>query len=118
MAVREAIVIGLPDQKYGEAPTAYIVLNEGHSPSDELKQELLDMVKRTLRINWYRFRKMSQPDISYFKRTLMSLSCSLVPVRNSTTSLTRKIYAITDRVVRLKKYYCDPIWVGSDFYYC
>ncbi|XP_022656063.1 4-coumarate--CoA ligase 1-like isoform X2 [Varroa destructor] len=46
VAVKEAIVIGLPDKKYGEAPTAYIVLNKGHSPSDELKQELLDMVKR------------------------------------------------------------------------
>ncbi|OQR73926.1 4-coumarate--CoA ligase 6-like [Tropilaelaps mercedesae] len=45
-AVAEVNVIGLPHETYGEAPTAYIVLSEGHAPSNELKEELIGIVKR------------------------------------------------------------------------
>ncbi|OQR66733.1 luciferin 4-monooxygenase-like [Tropilaelaps mercedesae] len=43
--VKEVAVIGLPNDEVGEAPTAYVVLNEGVDPSEELRQKLVDMVK-------------------------------------------------------------------------
>lgn len=42
---REVAVIGVPDDEVGEAPTAFVVLNEGMEPSEEFRQEIADLVK-------------------------------------------------------------------------
>ncbi|MFW6304486.1 MAG: AMP-binding enzyme [Candidatus Saliniplasma sp.] len=44
-AVQEPAVIGAPDEIRGKIVKAYIILNEGYEPSDELKKELQDHVK-------------------------------------------------------------------------
>jgi len=44
-AVRETAVIGIPDDLRGEAVKAYIILNEGFKPSDELVSAIQQMVK-------------------------------------------------------------------------
>ena len=47
-AVREAVVFGLPDATRQEMVAAFVVLNQGCSPSDELRRELQDFVKSRL----------------------------------------------------------------------
>lgn len=44
-AVAEAGVTGRPDELRGEVIAAFIVLKAGHTPSDELRHELLDTVR-------------------------------------------------------------------------
>ncbi|HSI66507.1 MAG TPA: acetate--CoA ligase [Planococcus sp. (in: firmicutes)] len=47
-AVAEAGVIGKPDPVRGEIIKAFIALNEGHEPSEELKQDIQQFVKKGL----------------------------------------------------------------------
>jgi acetyl-CoA synthetase len=47
-AVAEAGVTGRPDALRGEVISAFVVLRQGHRPSEALKQELLDTVRREL----------------------------------------------------------------------
>lgn len=47
-AVAEAGVTGRPDEVRAEVISAFIQLKQGHQPSAELKQELLDTVRREL----------------------------------------------------------------------
>ena len=44
----EAGVIGKPDPIRGEIIKAFIALNEGYEPSDELKEEIQQFVKKGL----------------------------------------------------------------------
>ena len=44
-AVSMVMVIGVPDEKWGEAVKAVVVLQPGHEPSDDLTPELQQMVK-------------------------------------------------------------------------
>ena len=47
-AVAESGVIGRPDELRGEVISAFVVLKQGHLPSDALKQTLLDQVRHEL----------------------------------------------------------------------
>ncbi|MGH8060146.1 MAG: acyl-CoA synthetase, partial [Candidatus Entotheonellia bacterium] len=47
-AVAEAGVIGRPDELRGEVISAFVVLRQGHHPSDVLRRELLETVRREL----------------------------------------------------------------------
>jgi 2-aminobenzoate-CoA ligase len=47
-AVREAVVFGLPDATRRETVAAFVVLNQGFSPSAGLRRELQDFVKARL----------------------------------------------------------------------
>ncbi|MGB9676580.1 MAG: acetate--CoA ligase [Candidatus Bathyarchaeales archaeon] len=47
-AVAEAAVVGRPDQVKGETACALIVLKGEYKPTDALKRELVDLVKKTL----------------------------------------------------------------------
>jgi acetyl-CoA synthetase len=47
-AVAEAGVTGRPDELRGEVIAAFVVLKQGQTPSDELRQELLATVRREL----------------------------------------------------------------------
>jgi acetyl-CoA synthetase len=47
-AIAEAGVIDRPDELRGEVISAFVVLKQGFKPSDELKQILLDTVRREL----------------------------------------------------------------------
>ncbi len=47
-AVGESGVIGRPDELRGEVISAFVVLRQGFTPSDELKQKLLDQVRHEL----------------------------------------------------------------------
>ena len=47
-AVAEAAVIGKPDPVKGEVPVAFVVLRKGYTPSDELRHELIEHVRRTI----------------------------------------------------------------------
>jgi acetyl-CoA synthetase len=47
-AVAESGVIGRPDELRGEVISAFVVLKQGFSPSQELKQKLLDQVRHEL----------------------------------------------------------------------
>ncbi|MGC8694906.1 MAG: acetate--CoA ligase [Conexivisphaera sp.] len=44
-AVAESLVIGMPDPTKGEVPVAAVVLKPGYKPSEELKQELIKVVR-------------------------------------------------------------------------
>lgn len=46
--VFEAAVVGSPDELHGMVPKAFIVLHGTHSPSENLKKELQDFVRREL----------------------------------------------------------------------
>ncbi|MDR2866303.1 MAG: AMP-binding protein [Methanomassiliicoccaceae archaeon] len=45
-AVKECAVTGVPDEVRGQLVKATIVLNKGHAPSDELKKEIQNFVKK------------------------------------------------------------------------
>ena len=47
-AVAEAGVTGVPDELRGEVIEAFVALRTGHEPSDELRRELLQTVRREL----------------------------------------------------------------------
>jgi acetyl-CoA synthetase len=47
-AVAEAGVTGRPDELRGEVISAFVVLKQGHSPSPELKMEILATIRREL----------------------------------------------------------------------
>ena len=44
-AVGQVMVIGVPDEKWGEAVKAVVVLQQGHEPSDALTHDLQQLVK-------------------------------------------------------------------------
>jgi len=47
-AVAEAAVVGVPDPIKGEVPIAFVVLKQGFAPSDELRKELREHVRKTI----------------------------------------------------------------------
>ncbi len=46
--VAEAAVVGRPDEMKGQAIAAFVTLEEGHEPSDALKQELRQWVAKEI----------------------------------------------------------------------
>jgi acetyl-CoA synthetase len=48
IAVKEAAVYGVPDELRGQVAAAFIVLNPDVQPSDELKSEIKDHVRKVM----------------------------------------------------------------------
>ena len=46
-AVAEAAVIGVPDPEKEQVAVGFVVLKEGYRPSEELKKELIEHVRKT-----------------------------------------------------------------------
>ena len=44
-AVKDVAVIGIPDDKWGEAIKAIVILHDGYEPSDDLAKELMEFCK-------------------------------------------------------------------------
>jgi acyl-CoA synthetase (AMP-forming)/AMP-acid ligase II len=47
-AVKDIAVIGIPDDKWGEAIKAVVVLSEGYEPGDDLAKEIMDFTRGKL----------------------------------------------------------------------
>ncbi|MBN2126461.1 MAG: AMP-binding protein [Deltaproteobacteria bacterium] len=47
-AVKDIAIIGIPDDKWGEAIKAVVVLHDGYEPSDELAKDIMNFTKGTL----------------------------------------------------------------------
>lgn len=47
-AVKEAVVVGRDDEKDGEVPVAYVVLNEGFAPSEEIRESIIKHCRKDL----------------------------------------------------------------------
>lgn len=47
-AVAESAVVGKPDSIKGEVPVAFVVLKQGHTPTPELRRELISHVEKAL----------------------------------------------------------------------
>ncbi len=45
-AVAESAVVGVPDEIKGEVPVAFVILRQGYAPSEELKNEIKDEVRK------------------------------------------------------------------------
>lgn len=52
-AVQRSAVVGSPDEERGEIVKAFIILDPGRGPSDELKSEIRDFVKKHLSMHEY-----------------------------------------------------------------
>jgi acetyl-CoA synthetase len=48
LAVREAAAIGVPDPLKGEKIVVFAILNEGHEPDDQLREEILETITGNL----------------------------------------------------------------------
>jgi acetyl-CoA synthetase len=61
--VAEAAVVGRPDEMKGQAIAAFVTLDEGHAPSEELRQELRQWVAKEI-------GALARPDNLRFTQTL------------------------------------------------